>query len=318
MSAVTPDQPLASQPRLSPTGNVRRRKAISRAMETLAFVASFATVALLATVVGSVLIKALPALNLDFFTKNQALFGEPGGGIANAFVGTIVIVLIAGAMALPFGVLIAIYVTEFARPRVAVVIRSALDVLNGIPSIVIGIFVYSLLVLRFKQSAFMASIALAIIGLPLISRSAQEVLKLVPQTLREASQGLGVSKWRTVLFVVLPTTMGGILTGATLAIARMAGETAPILFTTSLFFNLTSADPGTPLATVPFKIFDYSQQPDPHLQDQAWAAAFVLIMFVLVISLSARYFLYRSQRKLTGAGRPPSLLSQVLARTRRT
>ena len=162
----------------------------------------------------------------------------------------------------------------------------------------------------------MASIALAIIGLPLISRATQEVLKLVPQTLREASQGLGVSKWRTVLFVVLPTTMGGIMTGATLAVARMAGETAPILFASSLFFNQTSADPGTPLATVPFKIFDYSQQADPGLQKQAWAAAFVLIMFVLVISLSARYFLSRSQRKLTGAGRPPSMLSRVLARVR--
>ena len=316
MSAITPDTPAPSQPRLSATGNVRRRKGFSRVMETLALIASFATVALLATVVGSVMIKALPALNLDFFTQNQALFGESGGGIANAFVGSIVIVLIAGAMALPVGVLIAIYVTEFAPPKAAVIIRSGLDVLNGIPSIVIGIFVYSLLVLRFKQSAFMASIALAIIGLPLISRAAQEVLKLVPQTLREASQGLGVSKWRTVLFVVLPTTMGGILTGATLAIARMAGETAPILFCSSLFFNQTSGDPGTPLATVPFKIFDYSQQADPHLQDQAWAAAFVLIVFVLVVSLSARYFLYRSQRKLTGGARPPSMLSQVLARLR--
>ena len=221
-------------------------------------------------------------------------------------------------MALPVGVLIAIYVSEFARPKVAVVIRSALDVLNGIPSIVIGIFVYTLLVLRFKQSAFMASIALAIIGLPLISRATQEVLKLVPQSLREASQALGVSKWRTVLLVVLPTTIGGIMTGTTLAVARMAGETAPILFTSTLFLNATSTDPSTPLATVPFKIFHVlGGSPDPDLHEQAWAAAFVLIMFVLVISLGARYFLYRSQRKLTGAGRPPSMLSRVLARARR-
>ena len=133
--------------------------------------------------------------------------------------------------------------------------------LNGIPSIVIGIFVYALLVLRFKQSAFMASIALAIIGLPLISRATQEVLKLVPQTLREASQGLGVSKWRTVLCVVLPTTLGGIMTGTTLAIARMAGETAPILFTSTLFLNATAPTRSTPLATVPLKIFQYSEDP---------------------------------------------------------
>jgi len=284
--------------RLSPTGNVRRRKTVNRVMETLALVASLLAVAVLATVVGSVMIKALPALNLDFFTKNQAVFGESGGGIANAFVGSIIIVSIAGAMALPIGVLIAIYVSEFARPKAAILVRSALDVLNGIPSIVIGIFVYSLLVLRFKQSAFMASIALAIIGLPLISRATQEVLKLVPSTLREASQGLGVSKWRTVLFVVLPTTMGGILTGATLAVARMAGETAPILFTSTIFLNSTTEDPRTPLATVPLKIFQYSEDPSPELHDQAWAAAFVLIMFVLVISLSARFLLSRSQRKL--------------------
>jgi len=284
--------------RLSPTGNVRRRKTVNRVMEALALVASLLAVAVLATVVGSVMIKALPALNLDFFTKNQAVFGESGGGIANAFVGSIIIVSIAGAIALPIGVLIAIYVSEFARPKVAILVRSALDVLNGIPSIVIGIFVYSLLGLRFKQSAFMASIALAIIGLPLISRATQEVLKLVPSTLREASQGLGVSKWRTVLFVVLPTTMGGILTGATLAVARMAGETAPILFTSTIFLNSTTEDPRTPLATVPLKIFQYSEDPSPELHDQAWAAAFVLIMFVLVISLSARFLLSRSQRKL--------------------
>lgn len=294
MSAVTPNG------RLLATGRVRRRKTLSRVMEILALAASLLAVAVLATVVGSVMIKALPALSFDFFTKNQPVFGESGGGIANAFLGSIVIVSIAGAMALPVGVLIAIYVTEFARPKVAVVIRSALDVLNGIPSIVIGIFVYSLLVLRFNQSAFMASIALAIIGLPLISRATQEVLKLVPQSLREASQGLGVSKWRTVLFVVLPTTMGGILTGTTLAVARMAGETAPILFTSTIFLNATSSDASTPLATVPLKIFQYSEDPSPELHDQAWAAAFVLIMFVLVISLSARYFLYRSQRKLSG------------------
>lgn len=293
--------PVPGQSRLRPSGNVRRRKAVNRVMETLTLLASVLAVAVLATVVGSVMIKALPALDLSLFTKNAGTFGEEAsGGIANAFVGSIVIVLIAGAMALPVGVLIAIYVTEFASPKAGVLIRSALDVLNGIPSIVIGIFVYSLLVFRYGQSAFLASVALAIIGLPLISRATQEVLKLVPQSLREASQGLGVSKWRTVLFVVLPTTMGGIMTGATLAVARMAGETAPILFTTALFFNETGADPGTPLATVPFKIFDYSQQPSPELQDQAWAAAFVLIMFVLVISLSARYFLSRSQRKLRG------------------
>jgi phosphate transport system permease protein len=284
--------------RLVAGGSVRRRKRKNRAMEAAALVASALAVAVLGLVVVSVLVKALPALNLDLFTKNQAVFGQPGGGLANAFVGSLLVVAIAAAMALPAGVLVAIYVGEFAPPRAGVAVRTALDVLNGIPSIVIGIFVYSLLVVRFHQNAFVASIALAIIMLPLVSRSTQEVLALVPQSLREASLALGVSKWRTVLQVVLPTTFGGILTGATLAVARAAGETAPILFTSTLFTNTVSVDPRHPVATVPFTIFTYSESPDPNLHRQAWAAAFVLIMFVLVTSLGARYLLHRSRRKL--------------------
>jgi phosphate transport system permease protein len=293
MSAVSPES------RLVATGNVRRRKRKNKVVESLAVVASAAAVGVLALVVFSVLVKALPALNLDLFTKTEATFGESGGGIAHAFVGSMVIVGIAALMALPLGVLIAIYVNEFAGPRTALVVRSALDVLNGIPSIVIGIAVFSLLVLRFRQNAFIASIALAIIMLPLISRATQEVLALVPQSLREASQALGVSKWRTVLRVVLPTTMGGIVTGATLGIARAAGETAPILFTSTLFTNQVSTGPDHPLASVPFIIFTYSEDPDPNKHQMAWAAAFVLIVFVLVTSLTARYILHRAARKLT-------------------
>jgi phosphate transport system permease protein len=298
---------------LQASGSVRRRKRKNRAMEGLALLASVIAVGILGIVVVSVLLKAIPALNWDFFTKNAPLFGEPGGGIANAFVGTAIIVAIAAAIALPVGVLVAIYVSEFAPPQVSLLVRTSLDVLNGIPSIVIGIFAYALLVLRFKQSGFMASLALAIIALPLVSRSAQEVLALVPQSLRQASQALGVSKWRTVLFVVLPTTLGGIVTGTTLAVARVAGETAPILFTTTLFTNTTSFDPFKPLATVPFKIFTYSESPDPVQHEQAWAAAFVLIMFVLITSLSARYLLHRSLRKLRGEQQGERALARVMA-----
>jgi phosphate transport system permease protein len=280
------------------TGRVRRRKRVSKAVEFGATLGSFAAVALLGLMVGSVVVKALPALTWDLFTKNQALFGEAGGGIQNAIVGSFVLIVVAAAMALPLGVLIAVYVSEFASPRIAVVVRTALDVLNGVPSIVIGIFIYGLLVLRFKQSGLIASVALAIIMLPLISRSAQEVLKLVPPSLREASHALGVSKWRTVLQVVLPTTLGGIATGATLAIARAAGETAPIIFTTTLFTNTTTFDPRQPVNSIPFMIFYNSESPDPHLHEQAWAGAFILIMFVLGTSLTARYLLHRAARKL--------------------
>jgi phosphate transport system permease protein len=282
---------------LRASGFVRRRKRVSRAMEAGAWLASGLAVAVLGIVVVSVLLKGIPALNLDFLTQTRAPFGEAGGGIANAIVGSAVIVGIAAAMALPLGVLVAIYITEFARPKVGLIVRTGLDVLNGIPSIVIGIFVYALLVLSHRQSAFLASCALAIIMLPLVSRSTQEVLGLVPRSLREASQALGVSKWRTVLRVVLPTTLGGILTGTILAIARAAGETAPILFTSYLFTNTVGADPRKPLDTIPYTIFTYSEDPDPNLHQQAWAAAFVLIAFVLVTSLSARYLLHRRSQK---------------------
>jgi len=278
--------------------SLARRRRKNRAMEALALAASALAVGVLGLVVVSVLVRALPALNLDLFTKNQALFGQRGGGLANAFVGSLLLVALAAAMALPVGVLVAIYVGELAPPRVALAVRTALDVLNGIPSIVVGIFVYALLVVRFRQSALVASVALAIIMLPLVARSTQEVLALVPRSLREASHALGVSTWRTVLRVVLPTTLGGILTGATLAVARAAGETAPILFTSTLFTNSVSADPRQPVASVPFAIFTYSESPDPNLHRQAWAAAFVLIVFVLLTSLGARYLLHRSRRNL--------------------
>jgi phosphate transport system permease protein len=308
VSAVAP-----TESRLRAGGSVRKRKRKNFVVEASWTLASAMAVAILGIVVVSVLLKAIPALNWDFFTKNAPLFGEAGGGIANAIVGTAIIVAFAAGMALPIGVLVAIYVSEFAPRKVALLVRTGLDVLNGIPSIVIGIFVYALLVLRFKQSGFMASVALAIIALPLVSRSAQEVLALVPQSLRQASQALGVSKWRTVLRVVLPTTLGGILTGTTLAVARVAGETAPILFTTTLFTNTTSFDPFKPMATIPFKIFTYSESPDPVQHEQAWAAAFFLIMFVLITSLSARYLLHRQVRKLRGGAVGERRFARIMA-----
>jgi phosphate transport system permease protein len=303
-----------SQPRLRASGNVRRRKRFNFAVEAGWTLASAMAVAILGIVVVSVLVKAIPGLSWDLFTKNAGLFGEAGGGVENAFVGSAVIVAIAAGLALPIGILIAIYVSEFAPPQVGLLVRTSLDILNGIPSIVIGIFIYALLVLRFKQSAFMASIALAIIMLPLVSRSAQEVLKLVPDSLRHASQALGVSKWRTVLRVVLPTTLGGILTGATLAVARAAGETAPILFTSYLFLaSQTTLAPNKPVATIPYIIFTYSESPDPNQHKQAWAAAFVLITFVLVTSLTARYLLHRSARKLRGGAGGERAMARIMA-----
>ncbi len=283
---------------LSAGGRVRRRKRVNRAVEGVWLLSSAVAVAVLAIVTISVLVKGIPGLDLDLFTKTPVTFGESGGGIAHAFVGSLILVGMAAAMALPVGVLAAIYVSEFADQRIARGIKLTLDVLNGFPSIVIGIFLYVLLVVGRGQNGFIGALSLAIIMLPLISRATQEILALVPNYLREGSLALGVSKWRTIMGVILPTTFSGILTGTTLAVARAAGETAPLLFTSSLFGDWISGDPNSAMASIPVIIFEYSEAPDPHLNDQAWAAAFVLITFVLVVSLLSRAALARSRRKL--------------------
>ena len=297
-------RPVAQAPparRLVAGGGVRRRKIANRLVEGSWLVASGGAVAVLAVVTISVLLKGIPALNLDLLTKTQEVFGQSGGGIEHALIGTLILIGLATTFALPVGVLAAIYVSELADRRVAHAIRLALDVLNGLPSIVIGIFVFTLIVVGRGQSGWAGAIALAIVMLPLVARATQEVLALVPKQLREASLALGVSRWRTIVSVVLPTTLSGILTGTSLAIARAAGETAPLLFTSTLFATQSvTTDPGKALASIPVVIFEYSEAPDRSLNDQAWAAAFLLIAFVLVTSLLSRALLARTRRRLEG------------------
>jgi phosphate transport system permease protein len=294
---------------LKAAGRGRRRLLVNRVAELVALSAAIAAIAVLGILVWSVFSRGVHALNLDFFTKGPALFGETGGGVAPALVGSLLLVGIATAMALPFGVLSALYVSEFAPRRVGDQVRLWLDVLNGFPSIVIGIFVFALMVKTdlpivgwgHHQSAFAGGFALAIIMLPLVARATMEVLELVPGELREASYALGVSKWQTVIRVVVPTAFGGILTGTTLAIARAAGETAPLLFTCAIAGQLTDWNPTHSVNSIPLTIFQYSEAPDENLHQQAWALAFVLIAFVLVTSLTARILLERSRRKLGGS-----------------
>jgi phosphate transport system permease protein len=284
---------------LKSSGRSRRRQRTNYVAQGASVFAAFLAIGVLALVVISVLVRGLKAINLDLFTKNQVTFGETGGGIANGLVGTAIIVAIATAIALPVGIFAAIYVAEFAGSRASRVVRLALDVLNGVPSIVVGIFAYALLVVGSGYAAWKASVALAIVMLPLVARSTIEVLRLVSDSLRYGSYALGISKWRTVLFVVMPSAIGSIMTGATLAVARAAGETAPLLFTTSIFLpNQVVTDPSHAMAAVPLLILFDSESPDPSLNNQAWAAAFVLMFFVLVLSLSARYVLARRERKL--------------------
>ena len=279
-----------------------RRRIVNWAMEGLATLAALAAVAVLVIVVGSVAKRGAGALDLDFFTKTPSFlgFGEQKSGIANAIVGTFIIVGLAVLMALPAGVLAAIYLNEFAPKRISSALTVAFDVLNGVPAIVIGIFVFVFLVAGHGQSGIKGAFALAILMLPLVTRATQEVLALVPNAVREASLALGAPRWRTTLNVVVPMAVGGIITGATLATARVAGETAPLLFTSSLAGNTVSWNPSDPLASIPFFIFTSAEQADPSLQEQAWGAALVLITFVLVASIIARAFGLRSRRRLTG------------------
>jgi phosphate transport system permease protein len=283
---------------LRPSRGLRRRLIVNKLMEIVGWASALAAVGLLIVVIVSVAVRAWPALSWDFLTQPPALFGQPGGGISSAIVGSAIIVGMATALALPVGVLIGIYLTEFAPYYIARPVQLVLDILNGLPTIITGIFVYGLLVIGHGQTAYAGAFALAIVMLPLVARAAQETLLLVPPELREGSLALGVSRWRSVLGVILPTTLGGILTGAVLAVARAAGETAPLLFTCSIFSTAVSTDITKSLPNIPVLIFTYSEQPDKALHEQAWGAALVLMVFVLIASLSAKALLARSRRKL--------------------
>ncbi len=286
---------------LQASPNLKRRQRVNRGMEISAWVAALFAVAVLAIVIFSVLLKGVGSLNLDFITQTPATFGESGGGIANAIVGTAILVGLATLMSVPIGILIAIYTSEFASPQTEFVVRYTLDILNGVPTIVTGLFIFGLLVVGNLQSGYAGAVALAIVMLPLVARAAHEVLTLVPSGVKEAGLALGVSRWRTVVSVILPTAFSGIITGALLAVARGAGETAPLLFTTSIFPNTVQTDPSTALPNIPVIIFQYSEAPEPAKHAQAWAAALILIVFVLIISIVARSLSARTRKRLAAA-----------------
>ena len=257
-------------------------------------------VGILALVLGTVLHKGLSQVSLDFFTKARPLFGQTGG-IADALVGSALIVGMAMVMAIPISILVAIFMSEYAGPRVSVALRIVLDVLNGVPAIVVGIFVFGLLVVGRGQSAIFGAFSLAVLMLPMVARATQEVLEIVPRSLREASLALGVTRWRTTVSIVLPTAIGGILTGVVIAVARVAGETAPLLFTSSIAANQVSTDVTHALPTLPVSIFVFSESPDPNEQAMGWAAALVLILFVLVLNIVAKVVAARQRRRSEGA-----------------
>jgi len=287
MAAITA-APASIATRITGRGVGRRRAGIDRAMRTLAFLAALLCVVPLGAVLVFVTIKGLPAFNLDLLTKGPKALGI-GGGAANAVVGTLQMVPLAALIAVPAGILGAVYVGEFGDRRSARIIRFSADVLVGVPSIITGIFVFTILVLPFKQfNGFAGSVALAVIMLPVVMRTTEESLQLVPNSLREASLALGVPMWRTVLSVVLRTGLPGILTGSMLAFARAMGETAPLLFTALGSRLINVGNLGQPMDALPLFIYVNARQPIDALNEQAWGVAFLLLMVVLVINIVVR------------------------------
>jgi len=272
----------------------QRRRATNALMLGLCAVFAFFAVGVLVLILGFVLAKGIGSLNIDLFTEMPVPEGEPGGGIANSMVGSLIIIGIAAVIGIPVGIGAGIFLSEYAGHRLGDVVRFTADVLTGVPSIVIGIFVYGLVVLRMGNfSALAAGIALAIIMLPIMARSSEEMLRLVPHSQREAALALGISRWRTILSVVIPAAQRGLLTGALLAVARAAGETAPLIFTALGNRFLSLSVTGGPIDALPLRIYRYATGPYSEQHEQAWAASCVLILTVFVISLAARLLLRR-------------------------
>ena len=282
------------------SGNLRRRAALSRVVELGTAVSALIAVALFADVTYTVAQRGGTALSLGFLTKISAGLG--GGGIADALTGTAVIVGFAAVMAMPVGILTGLYLTEFAgaRSHSARALKLVLDLLQGLPTLIVGVVVFGLIVSTTGiQSGFAGSVALAIVMLPLIARSSQEVLLLVTDTLREAADALGVERWRAVLGVILPAAAGGIATGAILSIARAAGETAPLLFLDSLYnsgIQLNIFGHGVP--SIPMYIWTTYDLPTPTALTDAWGAALVLLAFILIANVGARVLLARTRAKM--------------------
>lgn len=286
---------------LTASGNLRRRAGISRLVEVGATASALIAIALLVEVALTVVEKGGPAISWSFLTTNPQ--GLAGGGIANAIIGTAVIVGFAGLIAVPVGVLTGLYLTEFAgaSSRIARALKLVLDLLQGLPTIVVGVVVYGLIVAaEHRESGFAGAVALSIVILPLTARSSQEVLLLVPGSLREAADALGVERWRTVVGVILPAAVGGIATGAILSIARAAGETAPLLICNSIFNPVaTQLDIfGHGVPSIPMFIYTTYDLPSPSALTSAWGAALVLLTCILIANIGARILLARSRARM--------------------
>ncbi|HEY9282220.1 MAG TPA: phosphate ABC transporter permease PstA [Pyrinomonadaceae bacterium] len=264
------------------------RRVTNAVMSTLTAACAYLGVAILVLILGYIAWRGFSSLSLQFLIDTPKPVGE-GGGIGNAIVGTLILLALASVIGLPLGIAAGVYLSEFGRGRFAGVVRFITDTLTGVPSIVTGVFIYTLIVLPMKQfSAYAGGIALAVIMIPIVTRTTEEMLRLVPASLREGALALGAPQWRVTTGVVLPAAASGIATGAMLAVARVSGETAPLLFTAfgSRFFNVYL---DQPIASLTVQIFNYAVSPYDEWHAQAWAATLVLMTIILVINISVRF-----------------------------
>ena len=269
-----------------------RRRVTDHAMTGIAILTVIAVLVPLVAIFGYLLVRGLASVNWAFLTQTQKPPGEVGGGVANGIVGSAMILGVASLLGVPLGIGAGIYLAEYGRNRLGDVVRFTADVLNGVPSIVIGIVAYAIVVLRWHFSALAGGVALAIMMVPTISRTTEEMLLLVPQALREAAYGLGIPRWRTTLSITLRSATSGVITGVMLAFARVAGETAPLLFTTlgNEFWNLRL---DQPTAALPLQVFNYAKSPYDDWHRQAWAGALVLILLIVSAIAAVRYAVRR-------------------------
>ena len=272
---------------------LRWRKFVSGFMLTMTGVCALVTVSALFFILGYLVVRGGVSVNWDFFTKLPTPVGETGGGMANAIVGSAKLLILASVIGVPIGFLGGVYLSEFSGPRIAFVVRYAADLLNGVPSIVIGIFGWVLLVQPFKHFSTVAgSFALGLMMVPITLRSTETFLRSVPRELREGSMALGASKWKTIQAVVVPAAYRGILTAILLALARVAGETAPLLFTT-LGNRFWSPGWNQPTASLPVVVYSYALSAYDDWHRQAWAAGLVLLGLILAVNIIARVVLAR-------------------------
>ena len=268
-----------------------RRRIVSGTMTALVAVLSFVAVLALVLILGYLVAKGASSLDWSFFVRNPVPAGQSGGGVANAIVGTVIIVGLAALIGLPIGIGTGLYLAEYGSGRLGWTVRFVADVLNGTPSIVVGIFAWTWLVKPMGHfSALAGSVALAVLMVPMIARTTEEMVRLVPHSLREAALALGYPRWRTSLRVVARTALAGILTGCLVGVARIAGETAPLLFTALGNLNFSTSI-LQPMQTLSLQIFTYGTGPFDEWHRLAWAAALVLMGLVLVLALAARWAL---------------------------